>query len=213
MPTNDIYEVRMEGLTAEKERWNIVTHFVLADNEETTLFETSQALADNACTAFGNLWLPVFPSASSFTSVRANRIWPSIGIPADSAINVGAGEYTLTEPLPSDIAAVVTKRSDFPGRSGRGRIYHPNLVEAQQAGGVLIQSSAEVIVDGWTAFAVAMQEDGAQNTWGMVIFSPKLAAEMNPTPYHAVARMQVDRVLRRMTPRGSSIAQRLGPTT
>jgi len=63
---------------------------------------------------------------TDLTTISSPVVNYSVGLPL-------AGALVATPALPNSIALVMTKRTDFRGRSFRGRIYHPGLTEADVA--------------------------------------------------------------------------------
>lgn len=213
MPLNDIYETRYEGITVEGTRWNVVWHWLLNANEQTNLYDTSLGLAQECFDKFtdgttGLLLMMV--QGSSITSVRANRVYPSIGVPG-SAGAVTAGGVT-TDGMPADIAVVLTKRCSLPGRRFRGRAYIGNVAEGQQADGVLTPTSAGGYINlAATTFPSGLV-DGNNNGWDSIVFSRTAVAEAAPVVWDDIARLEVDAVLRRMGPRGNAVRVPVSPT-
>lgn len=213
MPTGDVYETRFEGVGCETQRWNIVQHWVLTDNEAGTLFETSLAIATEAATEFAANALPLMTQQSQFTGVRANRVWPTIGIPAFDNSGAGNGGQSATEPLPADIAAVISKRTNEPGAKARGRMYFPNLVEADNDSGLIPTARAQAIVDGMTQCFIDIQTALVSVApVSPVVFSRTQVAAGAPIVAWSLRTLQIDQVLRKMTPRGFKGAVYQNPT-
>ena len=203
MPLEDIYEIRVEGVSGEGERWNMVWHMQKIVEQQDELFASSQALADHAGTKFATFLLPHMHESWTFTSTRANRVHPSIGIPAVSGEGAGPGEGNFSEALPADIAAVITKRTNVPGASFRGRNYFGGLMEHNQNGGVLVSVDASNIVGGFEAVIGFTDADAEGNQWRLGVFSRKNAAIPVDLVFANVTRMMCDRNLRNMRPRSN----------
>jgi hypothetical protein len=206
MPINDIYEARYEGVTVEGTRWNIVWHWLLNDNEQTNLYDTSLGLATECFNKWtdGDFGLQLMMvEGSSTTSVRANRVYPSIGVPASHGVLTPGG--VTTEGMPADIAVVLSKRTSLPGRRFRGRAFLGNVAEGQQANGLLTTASATSFADlAATTFPSALLDPNA-NGWDSIVFSKTAADAGEPIWWDDIARLEVDTVLRKMTPRGSKV--------
>lgn len=212
MTIGDIYEIRIEGITTEAERWNQVFHMLNLQDEQDTLFVTALGLAEKVGALAGSNLLPLIHEDASFLSTRVNRIFPSIGVPATSGQGAGSGAINTSDPLPADIAAVVTKRTDLPGARFRGRTYFTGLAEEQQDVGLLDAAVAEDFANAAKAIMDFDDADGNGNFWNMVVFSRVAVGIGNEPFYGVVDRLLCDRVLRNQRNRSTTLTSYVGTT-
>lgn len=212
MAVEDIYEIRAEGFSGEGERWNIVWHMEKIVEQQSSLFLSSQALADHVGQKWNDEILPLTNDDWTFTGTRANRVHPTIGIAAASGVGAGPGEDDFSEALPADIAAVISKRTDQPGATFRGRNYFGGLSEHNQVGGVLIEVDAVAIADAFTAVIGFTDADAEGNQYRLGVFSRKNASIPVANVFANVERLLVDRNLRNMRPRSQSANAYVSPT-
>lgn len=210
MSVGDIYEVRFEGMSSEVERWNQVWHFEKTVEAETDLYESSLALADALGAEFGGSVLSEMSDAWNLLSTRANRVWPTIGVPALSLVGIGSGGFSGSEPLPADIAAVLSLRTASPGARFRGRKFVGGLVEGHQAAGVITPTSAASWLAQLNNIYEYVAADAVSNEWRCVVFSRAQVTD-SLTPVSApVVRAVLDKVLRNMRPRSTTLQQYVG---
>lgn len=207
MTVGDVYEVRFEGVNSEVNRWNNTWHVRLTQEAQDQPFETSLALATMMATEWSVNMLPLMMDNWNLLSTRANRVWPSIGVPAVSIAGIGSGGIDASEALPADVAAVISKRTNEPGKRFRGRLYFGGIAESQQANGVILQAVVDDIVSAFDSLAELEGPDTEGNSWEAVVFS-KTQADAALSPVAApITRILVDRVLRNMGPRSTTIQQ------
>lgn len=209
MPVGDIYETKIEGVANSARRWNNVLHWRLLVEAEPDLFETSEVLSGEVLTKFVAGFQDLMGASTFITSTRANRVYPTVGIPAVTP-TVGTIEGTVeSDSLPPDVALVVTKRSKEPGKSGRGRLYLTGIPESV----VQLDLIAEVTAALWATAAADLLTlpftDANDNEWVPCIFSRKLADAEAPIAHADIWRVEVDRTLRNMRPRGRKEAFRI----
>ena len=212
MTIGDIYELRIEGVTSESERWNQVWHMLNLQDEQDTLYITSLGLAEKVAGLVNSELLPLMHESVQFLQTRANRVYPTLGVPASTGVGSGPGELDTSEPLPSDIAAVVTKRTNVPGARYRGRTYFTGLAEEQQTFGLLLTAVATSFADAAKAFMDFDDADGNGNFWNMVVFSRQAVQTATPPVYAVVDRLLCDRVLRNQRNRSIKL-ENYQPTT
>jgi len=209
MAVGDVYEVRFEGGTCEATRWNIVTHYRKTAESDDGLFASSLALADALGTIFGSTpgdLLDTMHSTWSLDATRANRVYPSIGVSASSADGAGIGGQSGSDPMPSDIAAVVSKRTDEAGARFRGRNYFGGISEVQQNGGVLSGIIASGIQAAFEDLFGYTGPDAAGNEWIGVVFSKSQVDDaLNPKD-SPITRTLVDIRLRTQRGRSDGVA-------
>jgi hypothetical protein len=101
---------------------------------------------------------------TDLTTVSSPVINYSVGLPL-------AGALVATPALPNSIAIVMTKRSDFRGRSYRGRIYHPGLTEADVAANQVAAVRVTALLTSYSNL-INLTDSGA-NVHHLVIVSRK----------------------------------------
>lgn len=70
--------------------------------------------------------------------------------------------------LPNNVAACISKRTIFRGRSYRGRIYHPCLGEAQVTGNTILTATRTSLL---AAYSLLIGFSTAGEAWQMVVVS------------------------------------------
>lgn len=115
-------------------------------------------------------WKPIGSTAVSLISLECFVVNDptSAGTEPTSVTGDITGEL-----LPLRSAAVAKKSTNFRGRSFRGRMFLPPMVEANQNGGVIV-GARRVELDDWLE-EIRIVDDGAGNTFRMTIFSPTLS--------------------------------------
>lgn len=209
MAVGDIYEIRHEGVTCEATRWNIVTHWRKTVEVQSGLYASAIALADALGNFFGGTpgdLLTIMSLEFSLEATRCNRIYPSIGISASSGSGAGPGGTTITEPLPSDIAAVVSKRTDEPGPRFRGRNYWPGLCENQQDAGLIAGAIATQLQAAWEAYFAYAGPDAESNEWAACVFSQKQVDDTLMPVSADITRVLVDQRCRTLRHRSNGPA-------
>jgi len=210
MPVGDIYEVVFAGQTNEDERWNNVTHWELVTDVGGSLYDTAEGLAEELATAFAAGPLTVMSEGWTLTDTRANRVFPSIGVPYATGTGAGLGGV-VGESLPADVAAVITKRTDQPGAKFRGRLFQGGITESQNENGQLPFLAAQQFVNLWNDVFNSADPDGIGNLWIPVVFSRKAVADGDPVVSAGITRIQIDRILRNMRPRSTKVATYVNP--
>lgn len=133
MALGDKYRVAVVGLIQGQE-WINVLHYnqITADGINTGTDAVASALINSVL----DLYLPCLNPLVTLNWLDIQRIAPGTAGPTNRTIVGMTGTRTGTM-LPSEVAAVVSKKGDFGGRSGRGRAYIPgaNIADMVQATG------------------------------------------------------------------------------
>ena len=165
-----------------------VSHDWLEDTQDNTL---AQELADawpalitglGAQAVLTNDLNQYFRSEVDYVSAT---VYP-LGTGAAAAVNAtptAFGVQNTEAPLPPDIAMVVSKRTEFRGRSGRGRMYWAGMsVGAMDGGadnGLYLPALVGAMQDWWNAF-ISSGIVTASGTFRPVIITPQTAPEVGP---------------------------------
>lgn len=133
MALNDVYEFQLLGRqnlqrTRQISHWKVIIH-TGADDADPSAIGAAILLnfqADfQACTS-------VLHAIEGF---RVTKIRPTLGDPEESGITPLPG-LIVGEAMPPNVAAVISLRSGFGGRSNRGRKYVPGVPESYGDNGV-----------------------------------------------------------------------------
>lgn len=148
-----------EGQTVET-----VLHFEPSDPPTPALMTELGAFL---VTWFNTVLKPTMPTTISLVNIKLTDLTTETA----PVVNYGTGlpiAGTGASPaLPNNVAFVITKRTAQRGRSFRGRIYHPGLMEGSVTGNTVSGSAATAIIgayDDLLAFSTA----GATWTMGVV---------------------------------------------
>jgi len=124
--TGDILEVRFVCQHTEQVSYN-VRHFRVAQvsGQSVSLAEIVNDLATQYEPDYKNL----ICAEAQYLGMDIRRVWPTKTVLYNST--VGAGPGTIAgEILPTQVAGLITLRSETPGPGGRGRMYIPFPSEA-----------------------------------------------------------------------------------
>lgn len=99
---------------------------------------------------------------TDLTTVSSPVVNYSTGMPLSGAL-------VATPALPNSIAVVMTKRTDFRGRSYRGRIYHPGLTEADVTANQVLAARVTALLTSYSNL-INITDSGA-NVHHMVVVS------------------------------------------
>ena len=207
MTVGDIYEVRCEGLTANGSRWNNVFHFeLIVEQVADELFTKSKELATVVRQAYEDNVMPVMSDEVSLTSARANRVWPTSGIPAVVAPGgVPGGIAQLS--LPADVAVVTTQVTNLPGRNFQGRFYLSGVPQTDVEDDELVAAARQAWADAANNIGVTNRTDASGNEYQPVVFSRSRANQDPPlAPVSAPVQVTLtDLTLRNMRTRGRKL--------
>lgn len=126
MPTylaDDIFEARVEGTTENLTRWNNVFHYRLDADTESDKYAVALELAGAVFAQFVASFTAYLNDGLLISSCRASAIYPQTGVPAVYVASSPTPGDLTGGGLPPDVAAVITKRTDKPGRTFLGRMY------------------------------------------------------------------------------------------
>ncbi len=123
---NDIYEVKVYTTLGNQAGLNVFHHLV---SNVVGTGVSDQQLADHYAGLYPSVYKNIMSSAASFRGVGVRRIKPTISLEVYSTIGQGPGLVT-GDPLPKQIAGMITLRTALPGRANRGRMYVPFPAEA-----------------------------------------------------------------------------------
>lgn len=173
----DVYEVVIEGRQEGQLTANVL-HFACVGADTDVDLHLIQVLL----TCFINNLLPVLSSAWALERIRWKQVSPNLGI---EQISIPVGQTNgegLAAALPSFNSAVISKRTMFAGRSGRGRMFIAGIPEDATVGSHFDPNHA--FWQGLLAFAVCVINNfvhpdpaGGSNLWDFMVFARKFAID------------------------------------
>lgn len=178
---NDTYQVRVVG-RIEGQETNNIFYFRCISGAGDSDVHLHLILVFLQC--FIDHLLPVLSSAWNLERIVWKKVYPSLGpeiISVPTGSTQGGGAATA---LPSFCSAVVSIRTQFGGRSRRGRTYYAGIPENATVGSTLDPTGAF-----WTAilaFAACVIEKfvagdpPGTNAWAMMMYSRKLGGSTFP---------------------------------
>ena len=92
------------------------------------------------------------PTTLSLIGVRVTDISSQTGPVVEQGIGLPSVGTAASPSLPNNVAIVFTKRTGLRGRSYRGRIYHPGLLESNVVGNTVDAVTAAALRSKWEAF-------------------------------------------------------------
>lgn len=92
------------------------------------------------------------PTTLSLIGVRVTDISSQTGPVVEQNIGLPSTGTAASASLPNNVAIVFTKRTGLRGRSYRGRIYHPGLLEANVVGNQVDSTVASALRQKWEQF-------------------------------------------------------------
>lgn len=200
----DVFEVRVVGKLDNQDAIN-VWHFKATEAVEGVEETLIAALIECIITTI----LP--KSTDDYTLLKAQfmRVSPTSSALLESAVDTAAVVQAGGDGVPGFCAALVSLRTEFPGKSGRGRKYIAGIPEVATNCGVLVQES-----DYWAQFVafvlcVASKFIGttavpATTPWRLQVLSRKLGnakAPYNANQFHDVVTMSPNQIIASMRSR------------
>jgi len=130
-------------------------------------------------------WVPLMPSTVVFTELFCRSMHVQNGPQATFPIPVGSGTGTNISPsLPNNVALCVSLRSNFAGRSARGRLYWLALTETDVTESRVSSTKVTAITTAVQALDTAIQ--GAGFDWQIVSFFTNNAPRVGGPVYFSV---------------------------
>ena len=192
------YQVKVVGHIEEQVTNNIL-HFVNVGADSDV--ELHLILALILC--FQEVLLPGLSAEYTLNEVHWKEVFPVLGVETITPISGVVVGGVAGDALPSYCSAVVSERTAFGGRSGRGRMYIAGIPESATDGSKILLESPT-----WTqmlAFAaclatkfIHLDPAGGANLWDLSVYSRKIGGEAFPygaTGFHAVRNFIPDRFL------------------
>jgi hypothetical protein len=195
---NSAWEARIEGQQEGQQTVNVF-HFVCVGPTADVELHLIQVLL----TCFITHLLPVLSQYWSLKRIVWRQVSPVLGL---DQISVPVGQDTggtLGPVEPSFVAAVLSLRTLYPGRSGRGRKYIPGIPETATIGSNF--DPAAPFWNGLVAFALCLVTEfvhpdpaGGSDMFDISVYSRKQGGTVLPYPiaaFHAIREIvPVDRV-------------------
>lgn len=110
---------------------------------------TEEILADlvsAALTAWSDNWKPLLSTGYTLREIYARDLSTEAAVQFGSGLDTGNSGTLTGDTLPNYATIAVARRSGLTGRSTRGRIFWPGIVESQAANNSLAAGVAEDIV-------------------------------------------------------------------
>lgn len=166
--------------------------------------ENMQALADAIVDQVTDNWLPLMNSSTTFTEVYVEEYADDISQSA-TASGANAPGTAGALAMPGGSTFVVSLRTQFTGRSRRGRTYTIGMEETQQNGGVV----TDAYRNAWLAAFNGLRAATLTIQWELVIASlvsggvPRSTALVTPVNACIAVDNFVDSQRRRLRGRGA----------
>lgn len=193
-----IYRCRVRGHSGSIIEWSFGLHVSAVTGQAAAL---SAAVAD----AFADFWNGVPAGTNAVKTLYANDTVADDAIvdELDSAFkhNVQQSVTTLTlagtnvdEPLPPNVAVVMSKVSDVPTRRGRGRSYAPPPTISSLNSGLMTSASQLIFIAAWTNFMSSINTaDGGAYT-PVILNGPGKFGDPPPQPFTEFHQVKVGQV-------------------
>lgn len=191
----DKFQVKLVG-SIEGQETNNILHFASVNGDVDV--ELHLILVIVAC--FVEHLLPGLATGWQLRQVVYKRVSPTLGPEFVYLVPDAPEGGVSSDALPSLVSAVISIRTDFGGRSGRGRMYLAGLPEANVVGSKITVESVT-----WTnlvAFCACIASSFTQNaglpgpnTWFMQVYSRKLGGSTFPyaaAGFHNVVSLTPD---------------------
>lgn len=192
MAAGDIYRLSMVG------DWSAVESAVITSHVR---FKSPGATPDGAAELFkANLLALLGPKQSNTWA------WRYVNWLSENLLPVRSGVYTtgfpvlgtlVSESLPYTVAAVVSLRTQYAGRSYRGRMYLPAVTEADSVAGRLSIAWVNAVQTYFEDLLANCGGSGSNADYEWGVYSRKLAVF---TPYLAAIVREVPGTVRRRRP-------------
>lgn len=172
-----------------------ITYGITTDDGETF---TVDGIAAELHDAFGDIIMPFLKT--TYTMKQTEVRFQDTPLPADPTLGLFVGDRvggTGNDVLPQNSALLVHKRSNQPGRKGRGRLYVPGCIREAQVDDKGIITALEVtgLQTAFTSFRTRMNAGAAgQAGTPMVILHTITEDDATPTPT-LVTALVVDSVI------------------
>lgn len=150
--------------------FNNVLNFLKTGGYDQTAIDNLAALVDLAVDTY---FLPLIASTADYVLTDVRGLTSASDLFATNGTNAGAGS-AAGNPVPSNVAYVITLGTGFTGRSYRGRFYMPALTTAHVAGDdnvtstysdAVVDAVADLLADaltaGWTPVVLSRVTGGA----------------------------------------------------
>lgn len=164
------------------------------------------AIASNVSNALITEWLPLLPNTLVYTELFCRSMHVQNGPQASFPITPAQGTGTnIGSALPNSNTLCVSLRSNLAGRSARGRLYWPALMETVVVGNTVDTAHVTAITNAVRAIDVNLTAAGF--LWEIVsFFSNKVPRPGGPVYFEVSDILVVDRIVdsmrRRLPGRG-----------
>lgn len=119
------------------------------------------ALAASLATKWTAVLKPLMPTNLSLINIKITDISTQFGPVVDYGVGLPNVGTHASPSLPNNCALVITKRTALRGRSFRGRIYHPGLLEAQTTGNAVAAGTVTAYIVAYNNFLLVPNGGGA----------------------------------------------------
>jgi hypothetical protein len=183
-----LYLCRVRGHSASILEWSISLHVTAATSLAAVL---SAAVRD----AFVDMWNGVPAGTNAVKTLYAidtlvdDAVASELDSNAKHQVQQGITTINLAgtnvdEPLPPQVAVVLSKTSDLPTRQGRGRAYMPPPTTSSLNSGKMATASRDIFANGWKNFMTSLSTAAGGAYVPVISHGPFPPAA--PTPFNQV---------------------------
>lgn len=104
------------------------------------------ALAASAAAVWNTSFKAAMPSSISLINIKVTDIRTQFGPVIDYGVGLPNPGTNVSPSLPNSNTLVITKRTGLRGRSFRGRIYHPGLMEASVTNNAVLPANVTAYI-------------------------------------------------------------------
>ena len=126
-----------------------VLHYVKASPWDIAQLE---ALSDVCIAKFGTALDSILPTTLTLIQVRAIDMSSETAEVYTNTAGLPLAGTNVSPSMPNNVALCITKRTALRGRSYRGRIYHPGLVDAYVTNSTVNSDAVTGIITAWNAY-------------------------------------------------------------
>jgi len=167
MAVGDAYRFTVEGRYDFQKIVNVLYYQILT--EATPVF-TPQTIVDAWEDDVRMPWLACASSSYTIEQYTLTQLAPTLGPPV-SVVPAVLSQGTLAgDGLPGTVAAVFSKRTGFPGPSGRGRMYFAGVAESDTTLGRLSATANTRYLALANALRADIQDTGSAGVLAAVLF-------------------------------------------
>jgi hypothetical protein len=133
------------------------------DTPGAVTIEEMQELGDLLVDWFDVEMQPLISNSLSLVEVKLTDLTTQFGPVVEYTTGLPLVGANVNATMPNSVAIVMTKRTVFRGKSFRGRIYHPGLVESQVTNNQLVPATQTSLLAAYTALISLEGSSGVFN--------------------------------------------------